>query len=192
MRRQYVKRMKQIAPLAAVGGSVAALALFWMIARRPALRVACEPRKPVDLTRYLGRWYELGRYDQSFETGCEHVTAEYYERVDGLIEVINTCRDLQGRVRRIAQGRARPVADSQGTKLKVSFFGPFFVGDYWILDHADDYAWSIVGDPTGRFLWILGREPDPPEQLYQELLARARGLGYDLSRFRRTQQQSVA
>ena len=36
-----------------------------------------EPAKPVDLERYLGRWYELARYDVGFERRCEGVTADY-------------------------------------------------------------------------------------------------------------------
>ncbi len=43
-------------------------------------------------------------------------------------------------------GKAKVVEGSNNTKLKVSFFGPFYLGDYWILDHADDYSWSIVGE----------------------------------------------
>ena len=30
-------------------------------------------------------------------------------------------------------------------------------GDYWVLDHADDYSWSIVGEGSGRYLWLLSR-----------------------------------
>lgn len=36
-----------------------------------------EPAKPVDLSRHLGRWYEIARYDSSFERDCEGVAAEY-------------------------------------------------------------------------------------------------------------------
>jgi apolipoprotein D and lipocalin family protein len=72
-------------------------------------------------------------------------------------------------------------------KLKVSFFGPFY-GDYWILDHADDYSWSIVGEPSGRYLWILDRDAAPPEAEVRRLIDRARSLGYDTSMLLRTVQ----
>jgi CheY-like chemotaxis protein len=29
------------------------------------------------------------------------------------------------------------------------------------MDHADDYSWSIVGEPSGRYLWLLHRDPLP-------------------------------
>lgn len=151
-----------------------------------------EPAKPVDLNRYLGRWYELGRFENRFERGCEGVTADYEARPDGLIDVINTCHSRSPEEpRRVSRGRAKIVPRSGNAKLKVSFFGPFFFGKYWVLDHADDYGWSIVGEPSGRFLWILSRDPVPPETDYQDLLRRTRALGYDSNRVRRTLQSPV-
>lgn len=48
-----------------------------------------DPAKAVDLGRYVGRWYELARYENRFERNCEGVTADYAIRPDGLVEVIN-------------------------------------------------------------------------------------------------------
>lgn len=161
---------------------------FTRSAARPSGNPAVPfPAKPVDLTRYAGRWYELGRYDNRFERGCEGVTADYALRPDGLVEVVNTCREgaPDGR-RRSARGRARVVPGSDNARLKVSFFGPFFLGNYWVLDHGDDYAWSVVGEPSGRFLWLLARDPSPPEAMRAMILERARALGYDTSRIRPT------
>ena len=51
-----------------------------------------QPAKPVDPARYVGLWYEIGRYENRFEKDCEGVTAEYRKRDDGEIDVINSCR----------------------------------------------------------------------------------------------------
>jgi apolipoprotein D and lipocalin family protein len=140
-----------------------------------------QPCKPVLLDDYLGLWYEIGRYENAFERGLEGVTAEYRARPDGAIQVINTGRrgSPSGRVS-TARGVARVVDGSGGAKLKVSFFGPFFFGDYWVLDHADDYAWSIVGEPSGRYLWLLCRASAPSTEVRATMEARARELGYDM------------
>lgn len=146
-----------------------------------------QPAKTVELERYLGRWYEVARYDMRFEKGCEGVTAEYSKRDDGLIRVLNTCR--QGAVdgpTKVAEGKAKVVDTATNAKLKVSFFGPFF-GDYWVLDHADDYSWSIVGEGSGRYLWLLSRTL-PTEADRAALTARAKALGYDVSMLRPTKQ----
>ena len=148
-----------------------------------------QPAQAVDLQRYVGLWYEIGRYDHGFERGCQGVTAEYRLRQDGEIDVINTCREgAPDGEARVAEGRARVVEGSGNAKLKVSFFGPFYVGDYWVLDRAEDYSWSIVGEPSGRNLWLLSRSPQPSAQVRETMMNRARELGYDLSILRPTKQ----
>jgi apolipoprotein D and lipocalin family protein len=146
-----------------------------------------EPAKPVDLKRYAGVWYEIGRYEASFQRGCEAVTADYRLEDDGTVKVVNTCRKgaLDGPLK-VANGRAKVVEGSRNAKLKVSFFGPFY-GDYWVLDHADDYSWSIVGEPSGRYLWFLTRTANPSAATRAILTDRARELGYNLDRVRPTQ-----
>lgn len=146
-----------------------------------------EPAKPVDLSLYLGRWYEIARYEASFQRGCEAVTADYSLRPDGMIRVLNACRQdrVDGPVKQ-AEGRAYVVEGSQNAKLRVSFFGPFY-GNYWVLDHADDYSWSIVGEPSGRYLWLLARQQHPAAHVVSDIKARAASLGYNLSWLRMTQ-----
>lgn len=144
------------------------------------------PAKKVDLQRYLGKWYELARYEQGFQKGCDGVTAEYTLRNDGAISVLNRCRKPDGKIS-AAKGKAKIVDVATNAKLKVSFFGPFY-GDYWVLDHADDYSWSIVGEGSGRYLWLLSRDPQPGQARLDALIARARALGYDTSMLRITRQ----
>ncbi|OSP54393.1 lipocalin family protein [Pseudoruegeria sp. SK021] len=136
-----------------------------------------EPRTPVDLDRYLGAWYEQARFDHSFERGCSDVSAEYALRDDGKISVLNSC--VKDGKPKVTEGVATLADPGDSTKLKVSFFGPF-KGDYWILDHAEDYAWSIVGEPSGRYLWILTRDKVISPETFDALAARAQGMGYSL------------
>jgi apolipoprotein D and lipocalin family protein len=88
----------------------------------------------------------------------------------------------------VAVGRAKRVGDPLAARLKVSFFGPFFA-DYWVLDHGPDYEWSIVGEGSGRYLWILSRDPDPPQAVRDDLVRRVRDMGYDLKLLRITLQK---
>ena len=145
-----------------------------------------QPAKPVELSRYLGRWYELARYEQGFQKDCDGVTADYALRPDGKVEVINTCRKPDGSIKR-ATGKAKVVDIATGAKLKVSFFGPFY-GDYWVLDRADDYSWAIVGEGSGRYLWLLSRDASPGAAKLAMLVERAKALGYDTSMLRITKQ----
>lgn len=144
-----------------------------------------EPTKRVDLNRYTGLWYELARYENSFERGCEGVTAQYAAKADGEIAVFNTCRkgSPTGPAKTI-EGSAKVVPGSRNAKLKVSFLGPFYFGNYWIIDRAPDYSWSIVGEPSGRYLWLLSRNKS--KSALATMTRRAKALGYDTSLLRVT------
>lgn len=174
--------MRKSNKLVLVGGvaiaGLAALAASRLLGRHPVGNLSVpEPAKAVDLNRYLGNWFEIARYEQRFERGCEAATAEYALRPDGKISILNRCRKQDGKMSE-ASGIAKIVDAETGAKLKVSFFGPFY-GDYWILDHADDYSWSIVGEPSGRYLWILSRDPKPRD--VEDLVSRVSAMGYDAS-----------
>ncbi|ESQ76669.1 lipocalin family protein [Asticcacaulis sp. AC402] len=146
-----------------------------------------QPAKVVELNRYLGTWYEFGRYENLFEKNCDAVTAQYSLLDDGKIRVVNSCRRDGGKGEtKVSEGKAIVQPDSGNAKLKLSFFGPFYFGDYWVLDHADDYNWAIAGEPSGKYLWILTREAVPSAELAAQLQSRAIELGYDASLIRLT------
>lgn len=160
----------------------AGLTLATACAKPPINRDGSVPLtavESVDLDRYAGLWYEIARFPNRFEENCEGVTAEYARREDGLIAVVNTCRDgAPDGPEKVARGRARVVDEQTNAKLEVSFFGPFW-GDYWIVDLAEDYSLSLVGEPQGRYLWILSRTPEISEDVRNKALSRLQDLGYN-------------
>ena len=66
-------------------------------------------------------------------------------------------------------------------KLKVSFF-LWFYSDYYILEVGADYDYVLVGSSTDKYLWIMYREKQMPQQLLDELLEKLRARGYDTGR----------
>ena len=111
----------------------------------------------VDLQRYLGKWYEIGTIPQSFQKGCQCVTAEYSLREDGQIGVINSCRkDAPTGKLKLAKGRAKIEDKVSNAKLRVTFFWPFY-GDYWIIGLDANYRYALVSDRKGKTLWLLSR-----------------------------------
>ena len=142
----------------------------------------------VDLSRYLGTWYEIANFPQSFQRGCTDTTATYKLRDDGDIDVLNRCRkgSVDGE-EQSALGRARVVDPVTNARLEVSFFRPFW-GDYWIIDLPDDYAYAVVGHPDRDYLWILARTPTMADATYQGVVTRLQAQGYETSRLVRTLQ----
>ena len=130
----------------------------------------------VDLNRYLGTWYEIYRLPNWFEgTDCVTVSAQYAIRDDGNVSVLNTCLKKDGP--KVANGIAKVVPGSNNSQLKVSFFRPFY-GDYWVIDLAEDYSWVLVGEPAGKYFWILARQKQLDSKLEEALLVKAEKLGY--------------
>jgi apolipoprotein D and lipocalin family protein len=142
----------------------------------------------VDLQRYLGTWYELAAFPQSFQRGCTGTTASYALREDGQLEVLNRCRlgTLDGQ-EKVATGRARVVDEQTNAKLEVSFFRPFW-GDYWVIQLDPDYRYVVVGHPSRDYLWILSRTPTIDQALYDSIVAKLEAEGYPLDRLVRTEQ----
>ncbi len=157
---------------------------FFLMAFAAMLFAGCEsatvdntPVNSVDLNRYLGRWYEIAKFDHSFERGIEYAMANYTMRDDGKIDVLNTG---------IKDGRAKDAKGIAKTTsipglLRVSFFGPFF-GDYRILMLEENYQYALVGGSNNRFLWILSRTPQLDEATLSLILAEADRRGYDTTR----------
>ncbi|GGD42911.1 membrane protein [Malaciobacter pacificus] len=132
--------------------------------------------KSVDINKYLGKWYEVARYEHFFEKGCKNVTATYSLREDGDINVINRCTKIKTGEKTQANGIAYATND-ENTKLKVSFFRPFW-GDYWVLMLDEDYKYAVVGTPSREYLWILSRSSTISEELKTEILSKLPSLGF--------------
>jgi apolipoprotein D and lipocalin family protein len=147
-----------------------------------------ETVKNVDLNKYMGKWYEIALFPQSFEKGCNCTSAEYSFEKD-YVRVLNSCnRDSANGKRTQAKGKAFVVKGSNNSKLKVQFFWPF-KGDYWIIDLAEDYSYAVVGAPNRKYLWILCRKPVMDEKLYNDIVKRAAEKGFDISKLVKTNQE---
>lgn len=155
----------------------------------------------VELPSYLGLWYEILRLPNSFQdeirndgtgfSSCFNTTAEYGLLKDGRISVKNTCYRQKGSEVKVEEARAKARAtDKTNSKLKVNFTGyPILErlgigdGDYWILelgpkDSDGRYSYSLVGEPSRKFMWILSRVPTMDQSSVDEILKTAKRLGF--------------
>ncbi len=135
----------------------------------------------VDLNSYKGTWYEVARFEHFFEKGCKNVSATYNILKDDKIQVINRCTKIDTNKSSSVTGVAY-ATDDTNSKLKVSFFRPFY-GDYWIIDVDKDYKTALVGAPSREYLWILSRSKTIDEKTKQRLLLKASSFGFDTNKF---------
>ncbi len=131
-----------------------------------------------EVDKYLGTWYEIARLDHSFERGLDRVYAEYSFREDGGLKVVNHGFDTKKQKWNEAVGKAYFVETPDVGRLKVSFFGPFY-GAYTIVElDKTSYSYALVtgGDD---YLWILSRTPQMSYILKQQLITKAKSLGFE-------------
>jgi apolipoprotein D and lipocalin family protein len=164
---------------------------------RAAGQAAAKPLATIptlDVKRYMGTWYEIAKFPNSFQKKCiGFTTATYSVREDGRVDVVNRCRQADGSTDS-AEGVARPPGGPNSPKLEVRFapaiisFVPMVWGDYWVIDHDPDNQRAAVSEPKREYLWILSRTPKVDPAVYDALLGRLRAQGLDMNRLAPTKQ----
>lgn len=128
--------------------------------------------------KYLGKWYEIARFDYKFEKNMDNVTANYSLNSDGTIKVQNRGYDYVKKEWKESIGEARFVNDKSEARLKVSFFKPIWAG-YNVIDIDDDYQNALVVGNSTKYIWILSRNKKIPNSIRERFLTKAQKLGYN-------------
>ncbi|MFA6334466.1 MAG: lipocalin family protein [Bacteroidales bacterium] len=144
--------------------------------------IALDTAEEFDISKYMGKWYEIERLPNSFEEGLEENRATYSIGEDGNVIVINegTVIADKSKIKQV-KGKAWVPDPKQPGKLKVSFFWPFS-GDYWVLKVDKDYTYALVGVPSGEYLWILARERNIDPEIVKGLKDYAGKLGFPVKK----------
>ena len=144
----------------------------------------------VDVDRYLGRWYEIARFQSGFEKDIVGPTAEYSLKKNGKIRVVNSGfkNTLDGKYTQV-KAVAWVPDPAVPAALKVRFFG-LFTSDYLIIGlDGNNYEWAIVGNNSRDFLWFLSRTHEIDDALYSKMEDIARGQGFDVDALYRVPQK---
>lgn len=185
----------------AIRHSFFALALMGLLSMTSAQVIAQEaatsPVKTIpalDVSRYLGTWYEIAKFPNWFQKKCvSNTKAVYSLRADGNLKVLNSCKTSNGEVSD-AEGTARQIGAQDSPKLEVRFapdwlsFLPLVWGDYWVIDLDPQYQVAAVSDPKREYLWVLSRSPQLDPKIYDALLQRLQQQQFDTSKLELTVQ----
>ena len=186
-------------PRTAANFRIFAIALTFFCAADIGAQEAIKPEplasiEALDVPHYMGRWYEIAKYPNSFQKKCVGFTsADYALAADGEVSVTNRCRLENGETSE-AIGTARQIGGATSPKLKVRFapawlsWLPAVWGDYWVIDIDADYQLVAVSEPRREYLWILSRTSKAPSAAYDALLQRLVAKGFDLRKLEATPQ----
>lgn len=157
------------------------LVLAAILAAPPALaETAPEPRRAIEIERFMGRWYEIVRTPNNRQRNCHGAYQVWAKKRDGTFDIDQVCHagDRNGPARHVDTA-ARIVDPATNAKFEASFFGGLIRRQYWVIDRADDYGWMIASTADGKFVALLARTPGLPTAKQAALKARMRALGFD-------------
>jgi apolipoprotein D and lipocalin family protein len=145
---------------------------------------APEPQRPFDPGHMTGRWFEIARTPTDINRDCQGSATEWQPTDSpSKFRIIALCRkgSPTGPASTV-KGTVSVIDQVSHAKVKMSVFGGLLSQEYWLLDHADDYSWLIMGTPNGKFVSIMSIQAHPAPQVRAAALQDAARLGYDISK----------
>ncbi|MHA5066617.1 lipocalin family protein [Cetobacterium somerae] len=126
--------------------------------------------------KYLGKWYEIKRFNHGFEKGLKEVTANYTLEKNGKISVINRGIDSKNK-ESVFYATAKQTEVPNFLKVYPNAF-PLIGAQYNVAWISEDYKYAIVTSSSYKYLWFLSREKSIPLDIYNEMIQKAKTLGF--------------
>ncbi|WP_049758094.1 lipocalin family protein [Phenylobacterium zucineum] len=139
---------------------------------------AAEPVQKVELTKMMGRWYEVARVPNKLQNGCEAGASDWTPQAGGFAVVQRCWKEKGGQT----TWKAKATADPSNTRIKMTFFGGLVSQDYKVLEHRVDQGWLILATANGKYVWLMSQKPTLPAQVKAQAVARIKQLGFDPNR----------
>jgi apolipoprotein D and lipocalin family protein len=155
-----------------------------------ASQSACVAGPPIDLERYMGRWYVIA--DTPFLSEHDYVGSydEWSLREDGTID--DKYLGRRHGFDQPASGSdfvAKVMSGTGNTKWRVGLIWPFEV--VVVIAYVDpEYRYTIRCMADANMVWVLSRTPAMDEAVYADMLDRLSGMGFHIDRLRRVPQSA--
>ncbi len=127
----------------------------------------------IDLQRFMGTWYVIGRVPNPVERGHVASVNEYRLRGDQKVSITYRYRDGFSEPLQELTVRASVDEDSGNHNWRTWFY-KIVPTRTRVLEVAPDYSWAMLGYPGREMAWIFARKPDMDKELYKELATRLR------------------
>jgi apolipoprotein D and lipocalin family protein len=139
----------------------------------PAPAVSTPVNAPIDLQRFMGTWYVIGRVPNPVERGHVASVNEYSLRGEQKVSITYRYRDGFSEPLQQLTVRASVDEDSGNHNWRTWFY-KVVPTHTRVLEVAPDYSWALLGYPGREMAWIFARSPDMDKDLYKELATRLR------------------
>jgi apolipoprotein D and lipocalin family protein len=141
-----------------------------------------QPAPHIELSKIVGRWYEVARLPNMTQRGCQAGTSDWTRNGEGF-SVVQAChKGTPDGPLAEWKAKAHAIDPVSNAKFRMSFFGGLVSQEYWVLDQRTDEGWLILSTHDGRYLWLMSQKPSLPAAIRSEALARIKQLGFDPGR----------
>ncbi len=143
----------------------------------------------VDLERFMGDWFVIANIPTAIEKTAYNAVESYRLDDDGTIATTFTFRDggFEGKAKEYSpRGFVRNTETN--AEWGMRFIWPI-KADYRIVHLDPEYSVTIIGRNKRDYVWIMARESQLDDALYEELVQRVGDMGYDTSEIRKVPQQ---
>ena len=137
--------------------------------------------KIIELDRFMGTWFVQKGRVTFLEKGAYNPTEIYkYNNDNDFIEISFTFNknSLEGKPKSIPQ-KGFVINEKTNAHWEVSPFWPIRF-DYLVLDFAEDYSWTAIGVPSGKYLWIMTRQKHPDPNILENVMQALKKTQYPI------------
>jgi len=143
---------------------------------------------PIDIPRFMGDWYVIAHIPLPPERQAWNAIERYDLNDDGSIATTFTFHQgaADGEKKRYTS-TAFVTDDPSNAVWKMQFLWPF-KADFRVIWLDEDYQTTIIGRQKRDYVWIMARQPEIDDDLYQQLQQFLESQGYDLTELRQVPQ----
>jgi len=138
----------------------------------------------VDIERFMGKWFVTAIVPNMIENGATNASDIYELNPDGTIAITyDAIKD--GKKRQIKQKGTiiNKESNADWTIQMKKPYVPFLKFPFKIILIDPDYKYMAVGYPDNKMGWIMNRDTDMDELVYESILVELETFGYSRDQF---------
>ena len=136
----------------------------------------------VNIDRFMGDWYVIANIPTFLEKGAHNAIENYSLNTDGTIATRFTFREdgFDGELKE--HNPKGFITDTESNAIWGMRFVWPIKADYRIVYLNEEYSITVIGRQKRDYVWIMAREPQIPDEEYEQLVSFVASIGYDVSK----------
>lgn len=142
----------------------------------------------VNLEKFMGDWYVIAIIPNFIEKNAVNGIESYQLLTNDRVKIDYKFakKTPEGKVKHL-EPKAWIYDTESNAEWRVQFFWPLKV-PYLIIDLPEDYSYTVIGEPSRKFVWIMARKPRLADETYQRILQKLAKMGYETDKIEKMPQ----